>query len=121
MGHPVNIMREEKVFRNVFSQEIQVYVFWTSYVKTITYLYPTDFYNFSCIFRFLQAGSYPVSSPDGGQFPPGMKVLQFPRNLTFHPENGEHSLLINSPEPGNWFLLAYINKKEKTDYVQEVM
>ena len=80
-----------------------------------------DFYNFSCIFRFLQAGSYPVSSPDGGQFPPGMKVLQFPRNLTFHPENGEHSLLINSPEPGNWFLLAYINKKEKTDYVQEVM
>ena len=61
-----------------------------------------------------------MSSPDGGQFPPGMKVLQFPRNLTFHPENGEHSLLINSPEPGNWFLLAYINKKEKTDYVQEV-
>ena len=71
-------------------------------------------------FRFLQAGSYPVSVPDGGRFPPDMKVLQYPHNLTFHPENGEHSLLVTSPEPGNWFLLAYINKKQNTDYVQEV-
>jgi hypothetical protein len=49
-----------------------------------------------------------------------MKTLQFPHNLTFHAENGEHSLLISSPNPGDWFLLAYMNKKEKTDYVQEV-
>ena len=70
--------------------------------------------------RFLQAGSYPVSSPDGGRLPPNMKVLQRPYNLTFHPENGEHSMVVTSPDPGNWFLLAYINKKEKTDYVQEV-
>ena len=49
-----------------------------------------------------------------------MKILQSPQNLTFLPENGEHSLLITSPEPGNWFLLAYINRKEKKGYVQEV-
>ena len=61
-----------------------------------------------------------MASPDGGRLPPGMKVLQLPHNLTFHPENGEHSLVVASPEPGNWFLLAYINKKEKTDYAQEV-
>jgi hypothetical protein len=69
----------------------------------------------------LQPGAYPISTPDGGLFPPGMKTLQFPHNLTFHAENGEHSLLISSPNPGDWFLLAYMNKTEKTDYVQETL
>ena len=82
----------------------------------IFFQYIFDFY-----FRFLQAGSYPVSTPDGGRLPADMKVFgQLPNNLTFHPENGEHSMVVTSPDPGNWFLLAYINKKEKTDYVQEV-
>ena len=62
-----------------------------------------------------------MSTPDGGRLPADMKVFgQLPNNLTFHPENGEHSMVVTSPDPGNWFLLAYINKKEKTDYVQEV-
>lgn len=61
-----------------------------------------------------------MANSDGGRYPANMKVLNLPHNLTFHPENGEHSLLVSSPEPGDWFLLAYLNKKEKTDYVQEV-
>ena len=62
-----------------------------------------------------------MSTPDGGRLPADMKVFgQLLNDLTFHPENGEHSMVVTSPDPGNWFLLAYINKKEKTDYVQEV-
>ncbi len=61
-----------------------------------------------------------MAVPEGGDYPPDMKVLNFPHNLTFHAENGEHNIMVTSPRPGAWFLLAYINKREKKDYVQEV-
>ena len=36
-----------------------------------------------------------MSTPDGGRLPADMKVFgQLPNNLTFHLENGEHSMVV---------------------------
>lgn len=71
--------------------------------------------------RFLEPGSYPVVSPDGGRFPEFMSVPKHAHNLTFRPENGRHSLLVTSPVPGEWYMLAYINRQQKKDFVQQVI
>ena len=57
-----------------------------------------------------------------GRFPDGMRPLHQPHNLTFNPENGEHTLLVSSPLPGHWFMLAYVQSQQRRyyDYNQEV-
>jgi len=77
-------------------------------------------FEFNLTFRFLEPGSYPVVSPDGGRFPDYMSVPRHAHNLTFRPENGRHSLLVTSPVPGSWYMLAYINRQQKKDFVQQV-
>ena len=73
-----------------------------------------------CTCRYLQAGSYPVVSPDGGAFPEGMRPLGRYVNLTFNPENGEHSVPVTSPLPGPWFMLAHYTEREGADFAEEV-
>ncbi|CAB4064028.1 unnamed protein product [Lepeophtheirus salmonis] len=58
---------------------------------------------------FLRGGGYPVVNPDGGKFPENIQYRGNPHNLTFNPVNGDHSLLVPSPDPGIWFMLVYIN------------
>jgi hypothetical protein len=50
-----------------------------------------------------------------------MSVPKHAHNLTFRPENGRHSLLVTSPVPGEWYMLAYINRQQKKDFVQQVI
>ena len=58
--------------------------------------------------------------PDGGKFPPGMKPVGGYHNLTFNPENGEHSLTVTGPLPGPWFMMAYAMERKFIDFTQEV-
>ena len=60
-------------------------------------------------------------NPEGGLFPETMRPFEEPRNLTFNPENGEHSLMVSSPMPGDWYMLAFVNKKVFMDYTQQVI
>ncbi len=48
---------------------------------------------------------------DGGRFPDRATPMSRPHNLTFNPENGVHSLAVSSPLPGDWYLLAFVNKR----------
>jgi len=61
-----------------------------------------------------------VVVPDGGRFPDGVRPLGIFHNLTFNPENGEHSILVPSPEPGRWFMLAHSTEAKNLDFAQEV-
>ncbi len=56
----------------------------------------------------------------GGRFPLNMKPLGQMHNLTFNPENGDHALMVPSPEPGDWFMFAYLNERLYLDYAQKV-
>ena len=72
---------------------------------------------------YLRAGGYPVIVPDGGAFPRGMKVfgdMELP-NLTFNPVEGRATKAVQSPLPGNWFMLAHTNPKTRDmDFVEMV-
>ena len=60
---------------------------------------------------------------DGGSFPENMKVFgdMVSHNLTFDPLEGRANLVINSPLPDDWFMLAHTNKRdEEMDFVQRV-
>ena len=35
-------------------------------------------------------------------------------------ENGDHALMVPSPEPGDWFMFAFVNERPYQDYVQKV-
>ena len=35
-------------------------------------------------------------------------------------ENGDHALMVPSPEPGDWFMFAFVNERPHQDYVQKV-
>ena len=35
-------------------------------------------------------------------------------------ENGDHALMVPSPEPGDWFMFAFVNERVYHDYVQKV-
>ena len=72
------------------------------------------------VWRYLEPGAYPVVSPDGGRFPEFMTTPRHAHNLTFRPENGRHTLLVTSPVPGEWYMLAYTNRQQKKDFVQQV-
>ncbi len=79
------------------------------------------FYNFRLFHSsYLQSGSYPVVSPKNGRFPENMKPLGRFHNLTFNPENGEHSLLVTGPLPGHWFMLAHSTDRKDLGFAQEV-
>ena len=42
-------------------------------------------------------------------------------NLTFDPLEGRANLMINSPLPDDWFMLAHTNKRdEEMDFVERV-
>ena len=60
---------------------------------------------------------------DGGSFPENMKVFgdMVTHNLTFDPLEGRANLMINSPLPDDWFMLAHTNKRdEEMDFVERV-
>jgi hypothetical protein len=60
---------------------------------------------------------------DGGSFPENMKVFgdMVSHNLTFDPLEGRANLVINSPLPDDWFMLAHTNKRDaEMDFVQRV-
>ena len=73
--------------------------------------------------RYLRPGGFPVVNADGGSFPENMKVFgdMVSHNLTFDPLEGRANLVINSPLPDDWFMLAHTNKRdEEMDFVQRV-
>ena len=70
---------------------------------------------------------------DGGRFPDHMRPLGAgdfrngatgrgspSRNLTFNPENGEHSLQVVGPEPGVWFMLAHSTERKNLNFAEAV-
>ena len=72
---------------------------------------------------YLRPGGYPVVNADGGSFPENMKVFgdMISHNLTFDPLEGRASLIINSPLPDDWFMLAHTNPRNREmDFVQRV-
>ena len=76
-----------------------------------------------CLNRYLRPGGFPIVNADGGSFPENMKVFgdMVSHNLTFDPLEGRANLVINSPLPDDWFMLAHTNKRDKEmDFVQRV-
>ena len=62
---------------------------------------------------------------DGGSFPENMKIFgdMGPPNLTFDPLEGRANLVINSPLPDDWFMLAHTNRRQEDEemgFVQRV-
>ena len=60
-------------------------------------------------------------NPDEGRFPEYMYLTEHSHNLTFNPSNGEHNVRVTSPKPGDWFMLAYVNKKVHPDFMEKVI
>ena len=60
----------------------------------------------------MKHSSFPVLSPDGGQFPPQMlPILEQQTSIEFSasnsdPDNNYASFSIPGPEPGNWYMMA---------------
>ena len=62
---------------------------------------------------------------DGGSFPENMKIFgdMVTHNLTFDPLEGRANLVINSPLPDDWFMLAHTNRRQEDEemgFVQRV-
>ena len=81
--------------------------------------------NFSLFNRYLRPGGYPVVNADGGSFPENMKIFgdMVTHNLTFDPLEGRANLVINSPLPDDWFMLAHTNRRQEDEemgFVQRV-
>lgn len=72
------------------------------------------------LFRYLQAGSYPVIDPENGHFPDKMRPMGRYHNITFNPENGVHNLMVPSPNPGHWFMFAFAQERKFQDLAQQV-
>ena len=75
--------------------------------------------------RYLRPGGYPVVNADGGSFPENMKIFgdMVTHNLTFDPLEGRANLVINSPLPDDWFMLAHTNRRQEDEemgFVQRV-
>lgn len=72
---------------------------------------------------YLRPGGYPVINADGGSFPENMKVFgdMETHNLTFDPLAGRSHLTLESPVPGDWFMLGHTSPRTKErDFVQRV-
>ena len=59
--------------------------------------------------------------------PPLVKSRQTPKHASLMmircalpQENGDHALMVPSPEPGDWFMFAFVNERPYQDYVQKV-
>ena len=77
----------------------------------------------SNVYSYLRPGGYPIVISDGGSFPENMKVFgdMVSHNLTFDPLEGRANLIINSPLPDDWFMLAHTNPRNREmDFVQRV-
>ena len=60
----------------------------------------------------MKHSSFPMLSPDGGQFPPQMlPILERQTSIKFSasnsdPDNDYTSFSVPGPEPGNWYMMA---------------
>jgi len=60
---------------------------------------------------FLKYGSYPVINPDGAKFPDNFSISnRVPMyNAEFHSNNVPVILNVTSPQPGDWFAVAFLS------------
>ena len=65
---------------------------------------------FLFVYRYLQAGSYPVVNPDGAEYPDGLWLgRQTIYTATLLSDLSAKVLSVPAPLPSHWFMIAFIN------------
>ena len=81
------------------------------------------FVMFSCciFFRGLQQGSLPITNPYNTTYPPNTNIQSRHQLGLFHMKTDQSLVLLTTmPEPGVWYIVAFLQKSSDNKIAQQV-